>query len=288
MFDRRRSWAYYGLLETGVAVTADADQHTAWPAAAGHIHVREEPKVQLRGKVALVTGGARRLGRAFVLALADAGANVIIHYGHAAQEAEKTATEVRSRGAQTVTLQADLTDPVAASQLVYKASALLAPPDILVNSAAIFEPGTLQETDLRNWEAHMAVNLRAPFLLIQAFARVLGERTGKVVNVTDWRAVYPGQKYLAYTVSKAGLITLTQMAARELAPRVQVNALALGAILPPPGKDEAYLDRLVRRWPARRPARLEEVTDALLFLLRNDYITGETLFVDGGAHLVHG
>jgi pteridine reductase len=134
----------------------------------------------------------------------------------------------------------------------------------------------------------MDLNLRAPFLLTQSFARVLEDRPGKVVNISDWRAVYPGRKYLAYTLSKSALLTFTLMAARELAPRVQVNALALGAVLPPPGKDEAYLQRLVGRTPARRPAKLQEVTDALLFLLRNDYVTGETILVDGGAHLVHG
>ncbi len=244
--------------------------------------------MHLRGKVALVTGGARRLGRAFVLALADAGMDVAVHYGHAAAAADETVAQARRRGVRAMSFQADLQDAEAARQLVHAVAENLGLPQVLVNSAAIFEPGTLRDTSLENWSRHFRINLRAPFLLMQEFAHLLGDRPGKVVNISDWRAVYPGQRYLAYTLSKAALLTLTQMAARELAPHVQVNALALGAVLPPPGEDETYLERLVRRMPARRPARVDEVTDALLFLLHNDYITVEILFVDGGAHLVHG
>ncbi len=244
--------------------------------------------MRLSGKVALVTGGARRLGRAFVLALAEAGMDVVIHYGHAAQAAEETAQMARRHGVRAVTLQADLRRAEEVEALIPRAGEVLGRPQVLVNSAAVFEPGTVRDTDLENWVKHFQINLRAPFLLTQHFARALGTDAGKVVNIADWRAVYPGRKYLAYTLSKAALITFTQMAARELAPTIQVNALALGAVLPPPGEDEAYLQRIVQRVPVKRPARLEEVTDALLFLLRNDYVTGETLFVDGGAHLVHG
>ncbi len=243
--------------------------------------------MELHGKVALVTGGARRLGRAFVLSLAKAGMDVVVHYGHAARDAEETVMAARRLGVRAVSLAADLTDMGEVQSLIPRAAEVLAPPQILVNSAAVFIPGTIRETDLDNWSLHMRLNLRAPFFLIQSFVQALGDRPGKVVNITDWRALYPGRKYAAYTLSKAALITLTQFAAREFAPNVQVNALALGAVLPPPNADEAYLDRLVQRIPARRPARLEEVTDALLFLLRNDYITGEVLLVDGGAHLVH-
>ncbi len=243
--------------------------------------------MELQGKVALVTGGARRLGRSFVLALAQAGVDVIVHYGHAEREAEETVMAARRFGVRAIALAADLTDIAAVQSLIPRAADVMAPPQILVNSAAVFIPGTIRETNLDNWSLHMRLNLRAPFFLIQSFVHVLGDRAGKVVNITDWRALYPGRKYAAYTLSKAALITLTQFAAREFAPNVQVNALALGAVLPPPDKDEAYLDRLVQHIPARRPARLEEVTDALLFLLRNDYITGEVILVDGGAHLVH-
>ncbi len=245
--------------------------------------------MEIEGKVALVTGGARRLGRAFVLALAEAGMDVVIHYGRSSAEAEETVREAERYGVRAAAISADLRDADEAKSLVGRASELMGePPRVLVNSAAAFDPGTVRDTDLDNWEKHMNLNLRAPFLLTQAFAKLIDGSPGKVVNISDWRAVYPGQKYLAYTLSKSALITFTLMAARELVPDIQVNALALGAVLPPPERDETYLRNLTRRVPARRPAKLEEVTGALLFLLRNDYVTGETIFVDGGAHLVHG
>ncbi len=245
--------------------------------------------MNVRGKVALVTGGARRLGQAFVLALADAGMDVVVHYGHAAREAEETVMLARQKGVRALAVQADLRRAEDAQTLLPRVAGLMdSPVQVLVNSAALFKPGTVRDTDLDNWTAHLRLNLRAPFLLTQSFVRELGDGVGKVVNIADWRAAYPGQKYLAYTLSKSALLTFTAMAARELAPHIQVNALALGAVLPPPDKDDAYLQRLVQHIPARRSARIEEVTDALLFLLHNDYITGEVLFVDGGAHLLHG
>ncbi|MBI4565221.1 MAG: SDR family oxidoreductase [Planctomycetes bacterium] len=236
--------------------------------------------MDLQNRVALVTGGARRLGREFALALARAGMDVVVHHGHSEREARATCEEIRRLGRRATAVQADLADAAATERLVDQAA-----PDVLINNAAIFVRGTLRDTSLENWESHLAVNLRAPFLLMRAFARARGERPGKIVNLSDWRASHPGRAYLAYTVSKAGLTTLTQIAARELAPRIQVNALALGAVLPPAGGTEGDLERVLRRVPAGRIAEISEVTDALLALLRNDYITGETLFVDGGAHL---
>ena len=244
--------------------------------------------MEIRGQVALVTGAARRVGRILALTLAQAGVHVAVHYGHSTQAAEETVDRLRSYGVRAEAFQADLTRPDAPVRLFRQVQEVMGLPRILVNSAAVFLPGTVRETTLENWDHHLSLNLRAPFLLIQAFARAVAQGPGKIVNISDWRAVYPGRKYLAYTVSKAALHTLTQMAAHELAPRIQVNALALGAVLPPPGKDEAYLARLVERTPGRRPIRSEEIGQALLFLLRNDAVTGEILFVDAGAHLVHG
>ncbi len=244
--------------------------------------------MEIRGQVALVTGAARRVGRILALALAQAGVHVAVHYGHSTQAARETVDRLRSYGVRAEAFQADLTRPDAPVRLFRQVQEVMGLPRILVNSAAVFLPGTVRETTLENWDHHLSLNLRAPFLLIQAFARAVEQGPGKIVNISDWRAVYPGRKYLAYTVSKAALHTLTQMAARELAPRIQVNALALGAVLPPPGKDEAYLARLVERTPGRRPIRPEEIGQALLFLLQNDAVTGEILFVDAGAHLVHG
>jgi NAD(P)-dependent dehydrogenase (short-subunit alcohol dehydrogenase family) len=189
--------------------------------------------------------------------------------------------KARLRGVRAAHIGGDLADPDVACQLVRWCAQALVPPDILVNSAAVFEPGTLMNTSLEDWGRHLDINLRAPFLTTQSFASFLEDREGKVVNVSDWRAACPGRAYFAYTLSKAGLQTMTEMAARELAPRVQVNAVALGPVVTGP---VGVIDAI----PAKRAATVHELVDAVLFLLRNDYVTGETLFLDGGAHLLHG
>ncbi len=238
--------------------------------------------MQLQGKTALVTGAGRQIGQAIALALAEAGANIVAHYHRSEAGAAETVAKARLRGVRAAAVGADLADPDQVRDLIRWSAQALGVPDLLVNNAAIFEPGTLLGTSEEAWDRHFALNLRAPFVLTQVFASFLEDREGKIVNVADWRAAYPGRAYAAYTVAKAGLLTLTEIAARELAPRVQVNALALGPVTGP------ELERLVERIPAGRIASLPEVTDAVLFLVRNDYVTGETLFLDGGAHLVHG
>jgi pteridine reductase len=156
----------------------------------------------------------------------------------------------------------------------------------LVNNAAIFEPLRLQDTTLADWQRHIDINLTAPFLLSQAFASGLGPaEQGRIVNILDWRALRPGADHLPYTISKAGLAALTQALAVALAPRVTVNGLALGAILPP--WDNEATPGMLDSVPAGRWAELSEVEEALLFLLEGPaYITGEIIHVDGGRHLV--
>ncbi|HYE76708.1 MAG TPA: SDR family oxidoreductase [bacterium] len=241
--------------------------------------------MDLSGHTALVTGGAHRLGREFALVLAGAGADVAIHYNSSADEALQTVADLEALGVKACALPADLADPDAAAGLIEQAGDAFQYPSLLINSAAVFRPGSLVKTALDDWDAHFNLNLRAPFLLTQAFARVAGERGGKVVNIVDWRGATPDCAYTAYSLSKHGLIALTRMAALELAPHIQVNALALGAVLPPPGEDDGYLHRVARQAPAGRPCDLAELSQALLFLLSCDFVTGEVLFLDGGAHL---
>ena len=158
--------------------------------------------------------------------------------------------------------------------------------DILVNSAAIFERGDLFNTTEESWDRHFAINLKSPFFLSQAFAVHVGkERPGAIVNITDWRATRPGTDYVAYTLAKAALVTMTQSLALGLAPNIRVNAIAPGAILPPPDGDQAYLEQLAQAIPARRVGSPAEVAKALLFLLESDFVTGELVYVTGGEHL---
>lgn len=237
----------------------------------------------LRGHAALVTGAARRLGAAFARRLTGAGCDVCLHYG--STPAEGLASELaREHGVRTAAVQADLAEPGAAMALFERAVAALGPIDLLVNSASIFEPLDFAATDLADWERHLAVNLTAPFLISQAFARQRAGRPGVILNLLDWRALRPGADHFAYTISKAGLAAMTTSLAQALAPSIRVNGLALGAVLPPSGA--AADDAPAAAAPLGRWATLQETTDALLFLLAGpDFITGEVLHLDGGRHL---
>jgi pteridine reductase len=234
-------------------------------------------------QTALVTGGARRVGRAMAEALAKAGADVVIHHGSSAAEAGQAVRDLRALGRRSVSIQADLADPAQAAALLDRAEAELGPIDWLVNSAAIFEPLGLATTTVEAWDRHFAINLRAPFLLSQAFARSRAGRPGAIVNILDGRALRPAEDHFPYTIAKAGLAAMTRSLAVTLAPAIRVNGLALGAILPPADGGLTGLDNV----PAGRWARLAEVGEALLFLLTGpDYITGSILHLDGGRHLV--
>ena len=241
--------------------------------------------MSLNGKTVLITGAARRIGRSLALTVARAGADVVIHFGNSRSEAESAQAEIEALGCKAFLLQADLADPVQVASLMARAREF-GPVYGLVNSAAIFEPLTWDNSNLDDWNRHLMVNLTVPFLLSQAFARFPEPKENRrIVNLLDWRAQRPGADHLPYTISKAALVALTSSLAVALAPNVTVNGLALGAVLPPSdgAQNAAILDRI----PAHRWADLEEVGDALLFLLDGPtYITGEIIHVDGGRHLL--
>jgi len=242
--------------------------------------------MELNGKVAIVTGGAVRLGKALALALAEHGARLVIHYGSSAGPAQKTVTEIKAMGSDALAIQADLSQSGEAPSIVERAVAHFGQVDILVNSAAIFEPGHWDDTTEANWDRHFAINLKSPFFLSQAFAAHVGpERAGHIVNIADWRGVRPGTDHVAYTLTKAALIAMTKSLALALAPNIQVNAIAPGMILPPPGEDQSYLERKAGKIPAQRVGSPEEIAKALIFLLRSDFVTGDLIFVTGGEHL---
>jgi NAD(P)-dependent dehydrogenase (short-subunit alcohol dehydrogenase family) len=241
----------------------------------------------LTGRVALVTGGAKRIGRELVLALAAQGARVVIHYDSSAEEARAAVDATDGLGAGAALVRGDLADPELAAGLVAEASVPFGPLDILVNNAAIFGQGSVLETSLQDWDRHHAINLRAPFLLSQAFARALpSDQLGDIINLNDYRALRPGSDHFAYTNSKVGLHGLTRSLALALAPRIRVNELALGAVLPPEGTGEDYLHVLKGDIPTARFSKPTEVAAAMLSLLTNPSLTGQTICVDGGRHLV--
>jgi pteridine reductase len=239
----------------------------------------------LQGKNILITGAGVRVGRSLALAAGRAGANIIIHYGRSQAEAALVAESVRLSGSQAHVLQADLGDPDQVSTLVERAQ-VFGPLYALVNNASIFEDLDWCSTRLEDWNRHLMVNLTAPFLLSQAFGRANGgDRSGRIVNLLDWRSQRPGADHLPYTISKVGLAGLTRSLAQAFAPHITVNGLALGAILPP--ADGGDLAAAVKNVPAGRWANLDEVDQALLFLLDGPaYLTGEIIHLDGGRHTV--
>jgi len=237
----------------------------------------------LKNKSILITGAARRIGRIFALACARAGADVVIHHGHSDAEAETVRHEIEGLGHQAWIFKADLSDSSQAQNLVAQIEEST-PLHGLVNSAAIFEPLSLERTTLEDWEKHFSINLTAPLLLSQAFARQ-AQDGGRIVNILDWRALRPGADHFPYTISKASLAAMTKSLAVALAPAIPVNGLALGAILPP--ADGAANAEIIKNVPMKRWGQESEIEQALIFLLTcPTYITGEIIHVDGGRHLV--
>jgi NAD(P)-dependent dehydrogenase (short-subunit alcohol dehydrogenase family) len=231
----------------------------------------------------LVTGAARRIGRAVSLALASSGADVIVHHSRSAAAAASLVAELEALGVRAVSLQADLGDPEEAEGLVARARARAGRIDGLVNNASVFEPETLDAASIDHLVRDVKVNAWAPFVLTRALARQSGR--GKVVNLLDARLSGLDLGHVSYFLSKHLLAVLTRMTAVAFAPGLTVNAVAPGLILPPPGKDEAYLAPLALELPLERHGGPEDVARAVLFLLESDFVTGQVIFVDGGAHL---
>ena len=239
----------------------------------------------LRGRAALVTGAARRLGKAIAEALAREGADVVVHYGHSAAEAEQTAAGLRALGVRAWTVRADLGDPAQAQALWEQAEALAGAGriDILVNSASIFPEDTLAGFTAGGLETSLRVNALAPALLARHFAAAGCRPADRViVNLLDSRALGRMRRHLSYQLSKRLLADFTRLLALELAPAVRVNAVAPGMVLPPEGLDPERQARLAATNLLGRWGKPEDVARAVLFLAASDFITGQVLFVDGG------
>jgi NAD(P)-dependent dehydrogenase (short-subunit alcohol dehydrogenase family) len=235
---------------------------------------------------ALVTGAAKRIGRALALDLAAAGFDLAVHYRTSAAEAQAVVAAVVALGRRAVALPADLADEEAAAALVGEAAAALGPVTLLVNNAAVFDYDRPETADHERWQRHMAINLRAPLVLIQGLlAQLPAADEANVVNLIDARVLNLTPHYTSYTVSKAGLWVLTQHLARALAPRVRVNAIAPGPVLPHAGMSEEAFAALARATPLGRGPSVEEICRALRAILEAPAMTGQLLTLDGGRHL---
>jgi len=238
-----------------------------------------QPGIQ---RVALVTGGAARLGRAITLGLAEAGWDLFVHYRSSRADAEDVLRAVEERGRRCVLFQADLAEPAAPAAVVDAVRAAYGRLDLLVNSAASFDARGLAEVDADAWDDVMALNVRAPHLLVRAAAPLLAASRGAVVNLLDLSAFQPWTEYAAHAVSKAALAHLTRVQARALAPEVRVNAVAPGAVLPPDDYPPERLEALRARTPLGTLGTPADVVAAVIFLARASFVTGQILAVDGG------
>ena len=240
--------------------------------------------MELRGRWALVTGAAKRVGRVIALELADRGANLIVHYHTSAAAAEGTVREIEARGVKAFALGADLGQPAEVERLAREAEARSGGVSVLVNSAANYLRVPFDQLTGAVWDASLDVNLKAPFLLSWHLGRAMRARGGgRIVNLADWAGERPYNDYLPYCISKAGIVCLTKALAKALAPEVQVNAVAPGPVLPPDDLSEAERQAIVRATPLRRLGRPEDVARAVRFLAEEaEFTTGAVWLVDGG------
>jgi len=242
--------------------------------------------MDLRGKVALVTGGAVRVGKAIALALASAGADVAITYNSSADAAVVTAQEITALGRRVFTYQADMAQAAAAEAAVAATVAALGRLDVLVNSASLWRRTPWDELDEAAWDQLLDINLKGPFMCAKAAAPHLAAHgDGAIVNIVDLSAYVPFRNYMPHSAAKAGLVNLTYALAAELAPVVRVNAIAPGPVLPPPDYTPAQIAATGRRTLLGRWGTAEDVAQAVVFLAQAPYITGVVLPVDGGERL---
>ena len=234
--------------------------------------------------LALVTGAAHRLGRIFALTLAKHGYSIILHYQHSVEAAVSTADEIRAVGQKVYLMEADLTDAIQIRGLFSKIDSLKLPLKILINSAASMTHADLQNVPAEDWDATLSLNLRAPFLLAQQAAERMPEGS-LIVNITDAGVGKTWTGFPAYIVSKSGLDTLTRLQAKTYAPNIRVNAIAPGLVLPSGELPVEEWKKLINRLPLKHPVSMDELASALEFLLENESITGQTIYVDGGYSL---
>lgn len=244
-----------------------------------------EQQGQQGRRTALVTGAGRRIGRAIAVALGSRGMKVVVHYSSSEAGARETAAEIERAGGTATCLQADLSQADAPTALVDRAVEVLGHLDVLVNSAAVMVRTPVSDVSTAAWDEMFAINLRAPFFTARAAAPHLARRRGAIVNLADLAAFETWPDYVPHGITKAGIVQLTRGLARALAPDVRVNAVAPGTVLLPESWGEDVARRLASSTPLRRLGSPRDVTHAVLFLLDADYITGETIIVDGGRHI---
>jgi len=223
-----------------------------------------------------------RLGRAISEALAAEGMRLVVHYNSSSKPADELVDQIRRGGGEAVAIGGDLSDAAEVARIAREAAGAFGGVDVLVNNASVFPAEGLEDATEELWDHTMAVNLRAPFFLIRHLTATLRERRGVIVNLCDLAGIQAWKSYAVHSISKAGMIHLTKVAARSLAPEVRVVGIAPGAVLPPDEMSDEEVEALARTTPLQRNGSPDDVTGALLYLLRADFVTGHVITVDGG------
>ncbi len=243
--------------------------------------------MEIKGKTALVTGGAKRVGREICLALAQKGAHILLHYRLSEAEAEKTAQEIKSHHVRCHAFRADLAnseDITKMTKEIYRQGHCV---DILVNSASLFYKTPLASVQESDWDRLIDANLKGPFILSKEIGnKMAAEKGGKIINIADWSGFRPYKDYAPYCTSKGGLITLTKALAKDLAPKVQTNAIAPGPVLLPEDFTEEEKEKAIDKTLLKRLGTPRDIANAVIFLIESDFISGTVLVVDGGRSLV--
>ena len=243
--------------------------------------------MNMDGKVALITGSAKRIGREVALELGRRGARVAIHSRSAKREAEEVLKLIRESGGDGAAFSAELTDMVAVEEMFRDLQSTFGGLDILINSASIFSPSTAGEATPDEWDAQMNTNAKAPFLVAQQAARLMLRRgQGKIVNIADVAGEVIWTGHFTYSVSKAALIAVNRGLAKAYAPQIQVNAIAPGPVLFPDSYTDEQKKTAIERTLLKRAGSPQDIVNAVVFLIENDYITGELIHVDGGRHVL--
>jgi NAD(P)-dependent dehydrogenase (short-subunit alcohol dehydrogenase family) len=242
--------------------------------------------MELTGAVTLITGGAHRVGRALALGLARAGSHIVVHYNTSDAAAERTATDIHALGTRASLVRADLADTAAAPRVIDHVRSEFGRLDVLINNASRFEQAPIEAIGPAEWDRVLNVNLRAPFFLAQAAAALLRERHGVILNIADLSALQAWPTYAHHAVSKAGLVHLTRVLARAFGPHIRANAIIPGTVLPPAHNDGQEHALGTQRRVVDRPGSPDDVVAAALYLVQNEFVTGQALVVDGGRMLL--
>jgi len=240
-------------------------------------------KLKTKGTV-LVTGAAKRIGKAICLTLSSLGYNIALHYNRSSNEAKNLSIEIQKNGSRCELFCCDLSDAKQTDQLIANVAKKCPDLNVLINNASIFEPSTITNSKIQSLRRDFAINFDAPFILTSQFAKNC--KRGHIINILDTHIAQNTTLQSTYLLSKKALANLTQLSAIELAPHIRVNGVAPGLILPPEDKKLEYLKRLSKKIPSRTMGHVGHITHTIQFLLSSSYITGQIIFVDGGEHLI--